>query len=344
MNFLYNFYDIFVAIIVGAVEGFTEFLPISSTAHNQLIGNLLLGSKSLGLEVSNIFSFGALIAIIQYFWSDLREYFLRIRSILTSQEARSEFVSNINKWRKGNAEKTFVTEDNSLLENQEYINKMNLTKKNFENDLMIIQLILATIPAAIIGLAMHGTIKELGKSNLWIGFFLIIGSMLMGIADWYYAKSKHREIDFLSKLQVFNIGLFQTLGIFPGISRSGATVSGTFFLGIERAKAVRFAFLLGIPILLLAGLKDGYSVISSVSKSTGYPIFNNPNVLTEGDINFGKISIVGIIAGAVVAYFVALASLKWLLKYLGTHRFTPFIVYRVLLGLALILASLAGYK
>jgi undecaprenyl-diphosphatase len=344
MNFLYNFYDIFVAIIVGAVEGFTEFLPISSTAHNQLVGNLLLGSKSLGLEVSNIFSFGALIAIIQYFWSDLREYLLRVRSILVHKESRREFIANANKWRKGNAEKTFIPEDSTLLENQEYVAKMNLTKKNFENDIMIIQLILATIPAALIGLAMHGTVKELGKLNIWIGFFLIIGSMLMGIADWYYAKSKHREIDFLSKLQVFNIGLFQTLGIFPGISRSGATVSGTFFLGIERAKAVRFAFLLGIPILLLAGLKDGFAVISSVSKSSGYPIFNNPNVLTEGNINFGKISMVGIVAGALVAYFVALASLKWLLKYLGTHRFTPFIVYRVLLGLALILASLAGYK
>jgi undecaprenyl-diphosphatase len=344
MNFFYNFYDIFVAIIVGAVEGFTEFLPISSTAHNQLVGNLLLGSKSLGLEVSNIFSFGALIAIIQYFWEDLVGYLKRIRSIITDKSARSEFLVNINKWRKGNAEKTFVTEDKSLLENKDYMTKLEQMKLDFENDIMIIQLILATIPAALIGLAMHSTIKELGKYNIWIGFFLILGSMLMGIADWYYAKSKHREIDFLSKLQVFNIGLFQTLGIFPGISRSGATVSGTFFLGIARDKAVRFAFLLGIPILLLAGLKDGLSVVLDISKTKGYPILSNPNVLTEGDPNFGKISILGIILGAVVAYFVALASLKWLLKYLGSHRFTPFIIYRVLLGLGLILASLAGYK
>ena len=161
----------------------------------------------------------------------------------------------------------------------------------------------------------------------------------MGIADWYYSKTDHKNIKFLTKLQVFNIGLFQTLGIFPGISRSGATVAGTFFLGIERERAVRFAFLLGIPILALAGIYDGLKVILRITKDINYPILYNPNVLIDG-----KISALGILLGAIVSYFVAMASLKWLLKYLSNNKFTPFIIYRVLLGLTLIFISLAGYR
>jgi undecaprenyl-diphosphatase len=333
---LNSFYDLFVAIIVGAVEGFTEFLPISSTAHNSLVGNLLLNGKDLGLDVSNVFQFGALVAIMQYFWHDIKGYLLRLREIVVDAKARKEFLVNIKNWNKNQIQP--LESISKTLESKEYNHGLIKSKANLENDLMLVQLILATIPAAVIGLLMHGVLEGL-RTYIWIGFFLIIGSMLMGIADWYYSKVDHKNVNFLSKLQVFNIGLFQTLGIFPGISRSGATVAGTFFLGIEREKAVRFAFLLGIPILALAGVYDGFKVILKITKEVNYPILYNPNVLVDG-----KISALGIVLGAVVSYFVALASLKWLLKYLSNHRFTPFIVYRVLLGLSLIFISLAGYK
>jgi undecaprenyl-diphosphatase len=333
-----NLYDLFVAIIIGATEGFTEFLPISSTAHNSLVGKFLLNGKDFGLEVSNIFQFGALVAIIQYFWSDICGYLVRIKDIILNTHSRKEFFGNVNKWRKGNFEKELESRDQILLHDDQKIDFRKQKEFNFNNDIMIVELILATIPAAIIGLLMHDVLKGL-RSYIWIGFFLIIGSMLMGIADWYYNKSEHKEIKYLSKLQVFNIGLFQTLGIFPGISRSGATVSGTFFLGIDRTKAVRFAFLLGIPILALAGIYDGLKTVLDISKTKDYPVFFNPNVMIDG-----KISMLGILLGAIVAYFVALASLKWLLKYLSTHSFTPFIVYRIFLGLFLIMISLAGNR
>jgi undecaprenyl-diphosphatase len=333
---LNSFYDLIVAIIVGAVEGFTEFLPISSTAHNSLASNLLLNGKDLGLDVSNVFQFGALIAIIQYFWHDIKGYLLRLKEIVIDAKARKIFVSNISNWNNNQLDQSKL--DINTLENKEHNITLLKSKENIENDLMLVQLILATIPAAIIGFLMHGVLEGL-RTYVWIGFFLIIGSMLMGISDWYYSKSAHKNVNFLSKLQVFNIGLFQTLGIFPGISRSGATVAGTFFLGIEREKAVRFAFLLGIPILALAGIYDGFKVILKIVKEVNYPILHNPNVLIDG-----KISALGIFLGAIVSYFVALASLKWLLNYLSSHSFTPFIVYRVLLGLFLILSSLIGYK
>jgi undecaprenyl-diphosphatase len=333
---LNSFYDLFVAIIIGAVEGFTEFLPISSTAHNSLVSNFLLNGKDLGLDVSNVFQFGALVAIVQYFWYDIRGYLMRFKEVVSNSNARKEFISNIKNWNNNKVEQ--VPTNSQTLENQEHNLALEKAKANLENDLMLVQLILATIPAAVIGLLMHGVLEGL-RTYVWIGFFLIIGSMLMGIADWYYSKTNHKDVNFLSKLQVFNIGLFQTLGIFPGISRSGATVAGTFFLGIERQKAVRFAFLLGIPILALAGLYDGSKVILKIVKEVNYPIFYNPDVMLDG-----KISALGILLGALVSYFVALASLKWLLKYLSNHKFTPFIIYRVLLGLLLILSSLIRYK
>lgn len=333
---LNSFYDIFVAIIVGAIEGFTEFLPISSTAHNSLASNLLLSGKDLGLDVSNIFQFGALVAIVQYFWHDIKGYLLRLKEIILSKKSRGEFFVHIKNWNKNILEQSRQT--NITLESKEDNNDLLKTRMDVENDLMLAQLVIATIPAAVIGLAMRGVLDGL-RTYVWIGFFLIVGSMLMGISDWYYSKSIHKNVNLLTKLQVFNIGLFQSLGIFPGISRSGATVAGTFFLGIERAKAVRFAFLLGIPILALAGIYDGSKVILKILKDANYPILYNPNVLVDG-----KISALGILLGAIVSYFVALASLKWLLKYLSNHNFTPFIVYRVLLGLLLILSSLTGYK
>jgi undecaprenyl-diphosphatase len=333
---LNSFYDLFVAIIVGGVEGFTEFLPISSTAHNSLVGNLLLNGKDLGLDVSNVFQFGALVAIVQYFWQEIKSYLLRLRQITIDSSARKEFLGNVKNWNSNKIEQSDSTIN--TLENQDHKAALAKSKENIENDLMLVQLVLATIPAALVGFLMRGVLDGL-RTYVWIGFFLIIGSMLMGISDWYYSKTTHKNVAFLSKLQVFNIGLFQTLGIFPGISRSGATVAGTFFLGIERVKAVRFAFLLGIPILALAGIYDGIKVILKIVKEDNYPILNNPNVMLDG-----KISALGIVLGAVVSYFVALASLKWLLKYLSNHKFTPFIVYRVILGLFLILSSLIGYK
>jgi undecaprenyl-diphosphatase len=333
---LNSFYDVFVAIIVGAVEGFTEFLPISSTAHNSLASSLLLNGKDLGLDVSNIFQFGALVAIVQYFWHDIKGYLLRLKDLILNSDARVEFVSNIKNWNKNKIRN--LESSNQVLESEDFKKNLEKSNINFENDLMLVQLLFATIPAAVIGFAMRGVLDGL-RTYIWIGFFLVIGSMLMGISDWYYSKTDQKDVNFLTKLQVFNIGLFQSLGIFPGISRSGATVAGTFFLGIKREKAVRFAFLLGIPILALAGVYDGIKVILKISKDSNYPIFNNPNVLVDG-----KISALGILLGAIVSYYVALASLKWLLKYLSNHKFTPFIVYRVLLGLTLIFISLAGYK
>jgi undecaprenyl-diphosphatase len=333
---LNSFYDLFVAIIIGAVEGFTEFLPISSTAHNSLASNLLLNGKDLGLDVSNIFQFGALVAIVQYFWHDIKGYLQRLKEIIIDSKCRNEFLGNIKNWNNNKIEQSEITI--KTLENKDHNATLAKSRDNIDNDLMLVQLVLATVPAAVIGFLMRGVLDGL-RTYIWIGFFLIIGSMLMGISDWYYSKTSHKDVTFLSRLQVFNIGLFQTLGIFPGISRSGATVAGTFFLGIEREKAVRFAFLLGIPILALAGIYDGIKVILKIFKEVNYPILYNPNVLMDG-----KISALGIVLGAVVSYFVALASLKWLLKYLSNNRFTPFIVYRVLLGLFLILSSLIGYK
>jgi undecaprenyl-diphosphatase len=342
-------YEIFVAIVVGATEGFTEFLPISSTAHNGLVAQFLLGGKDIGLDVSNIFQFGALVAIVQFFWKDLSSYFYRLVNVVKS--LFYEFVwsiivfLNLRKLprqpevatpsRKGNFEgKQFIGNI------QSWLGKKTEDNDFFEIDTTIAQITIATIPTSIIGLLMRKQLDSL-RGLMFIGFFLIIGSMLMGVADWYYQKNKSKQNPnkVITPIDAFNIGLFQTMGIFPGISRSGATLSGAFFMGVDRVKAVRFGFLVGIPILALAGIKDGLSVISKIKDHPFLPSATQV-VTSNGEINM---SLVSILIGSIVSYFVAMASLKWLLKYLATHNFTPFIIYRVIFGVILLVLS-AGVK
>ena len=150
----------------------------------------------------------------------------------------------------------------------------------------------------------------------------------MAVAQWAYNKQKNHHTGTLTPKQVGIIGLFQALAIFGGVSRSGATLSGAYFLGLDRRTSVKLIFLLSIPALLLAAFKDLFSVISNIKN---YHFLPTSDVLTTGNI-----SLLGIAFGCIVAYFTALASLRWLLNYLSKNSFLPFVVYRIVLAAILL--------
>ena len=307
-------FELTVSVIIGLVQGITEFLPISSTAHNFLISKLL--TKEIDLEISNIIQLGTLIAIIQFYWSDLSVFGKRLIEIISKPKEAKIFVNNIKTWWK----------DNDIDDKE-----IATLPTNLSTDSTIFQLIIATIPITIIGLTMRSVANNL-RSLVWIGFFLIVGAILLAIADWYYKNNKTKKVVILDKMNVITIGIFQAFAIFPGMSRSGSTLAGSYFIGVQKDTAIRFAFLLSIPSIGLAGITDLFSFIKKSSKSLTLLPDNNPTTF----------SFLSVIVGTFVAYFVGLICLRWLLKYLAKHDFNLFIWYRLVLGFLLII--LAGMK
>jgi undecaprenyl-diphosphatase len=304
-------FELLVSIIVGLVQGITEFLPISSTAHNFLVSKLL--TKEIDLEISNIIQLGTLIAIIQYYWSDLSVFAKRIVEIIKKPSEFKIFVKNIKSWWKN--------------DHNEDVN-LDIEDKNALTDSTIFQLAIATIPIMIIGLTMRSVANNL-RSLVWVGFFMIIGAILLSIADWYYNNSKVKKVKRLNKIGVMTIGIFQAFAIFPGMSRSGSCLAGSYFTGVEKQSAIRFAFLLSIPALGISGINDLFSFLKkSASRLT---------ILPDNDAT--NFSVVSVLIGTFVAYVVGLICLKWLLNYLAKHDFNIFIWYRIIIGFLLIILS-----
>ena len=175
-------------------------------------------------------------------------------------------------------------------------------------------LVIATIPAAVIGLVVD---KLLGTNDLIvvIAFALIIGGFIMLHAENTFEKrhvNNNENIDLISPRQAFAVGCVQVLALIPGVSRSGATIIGGMYAGLNRVTATAFSFYLSIPVLVLAGtykLVKGREDLATISGGGG-----------------------ALIAGLVAAFITALFAIRWLLKYVAHHDFKPFAYYRIALG------------
>ena len=262
------------AIILGAVEGITEFLPISSTGH-LTIAEQLLGYQ---LDAAGVTAFtavvqlGAIAAAVLYFWHDI------VRITVA--------------WCKG-------VFDKQLRGNKDY--------------LMGWYVIIGSVPIAIIGLLLKPVIETTFR-GLWVVALGLIGwSIVMLIAD-YKGNEKRSQADITWRDAVY-MGAMQCFALIPGVSRSGATISAGLLRGIDRVSATRLSFLLGIPALLAAGGLQAVSHAGQISVHVGW----------------GAMA-----AGIAASFAVGYASIAWLLKFVSRHTFMPFIIYRVLLGLAII--------
>lgn len=259
-----HFSDLIKAIFLGIIEGLTEFLPVSSTAH-LLISSYLIDFQSIKNNVFEIvIQIGAIFAICLIYRKKLFDVALNL-----NEKKSQKFLSN---------------------------------------------LILAFIPAALIGLALHGFIKEYLFSNLVIAIALIIGGIAMIIIDQKPRKSTIEEVDNIKPLKAFYIGLFQCLAMIPGVSRSGATIIGGLLLGLNRKTAAEFSFFLAIPTIAAATVFDLYKNFSQLT-------FSNAEI---------------ILAGLFSAFISAILVIKWFINFVSKNNFVIFGIYRILVGILIL--------
>ena len=258
-------------ILYGLIQGLTEFIPVSSTAHLKVI-SLFFGIDDPGLSLSAIIQLGSVLALAWYFKNDIFK-----------------------------------------LRNQ-------LTKKYFfylTNNKLFCSIVIATIPIILFG----GTIKlfftnfvdKFLRSNLSIAIVSFIMAFFMYIAD----RSKKGSINFKNHnySDIFFIGLSQAFAIFPGVSRSGVTISTALLTGWERGDAVKFSFLLGMPAISFAGI---FELISSFNKFTSLSFFP-------------------LIIGLITSFLSSLFAIYFLVNYFSSNGLKIFIIYRFLFGTLILL-------
>lgn len=257
--------DFFRAVVLGVIQGLTEFLPISSSAHLAIFPKFF-GWDDPGAAYTAVIQIGTELAVLLYFWRDIWTIGSGwVRGVFSAEARRAP------EWRMG----WFV--------------------------------IIGSVPIVLLGLLLQDAIDR-DFRNLWvIGTTLIVLGVVLGIAERIGRKSS--PIEDLTMKHAILLGLAQAGALVPGVSRSGATISMGLFLGYERAAATRYAFLLAIPAVVGAG------------------IFKLKDI--GGDNTYGTGPT---IVGTVVSFVVGLAVIHWLLKYVSTHSYTPFVVYRVGLG------------
>ena len=266
---------IFQAIILGIVQGLTEFLPISSSGHLVLIPHLF----NWNIPEDQVFIFdmliqaGTLVAVVIYFWNDLW-------SILTG-------------WIKA------------------LINKKPFETKEARLGWF---LILATIPGVLGGLFLDNLVESAFGSASMTVVFLAITAILLSLGEWI--GKKQRNLDELNWIDALIMGLFQVLALFPGISRSGSTITGGLLRNIDRKSSARFSFLMSVPIMF------GASVVT---------LFDIPSVANTS--SFIPALIIGFIVAGIVGYL----SIRWLLQYLSNHSLGKFSIYLMIICILAVL-------
>lgn len=263
--------EIIKAIVFGVVQGATEFIPISSTAHLRIVP-ALLGWKDEGAAFTAVIQLGTLLATFIYFRTDIK-----------------------NLW------KGFL----QAFKNKDFFS-------NPESRIFLL-IIIGTIPICIFGLLLKDFIEGDARGLYVISASLIILAIILYIAEKVGTRTKDMK-DITIKDGIV-IGLAQALALIPGSSRSGVTITAGLFRGLRRDVCARYSFLLSIPAITLSGLYELYSERATLLDS------NLPSL----------------IVATVVAGIVGYASIKFLLHYLRTHSNMVFIVYRIVLGIIIIL-------
>ena len=266
--------DLFNAILLGFVQGVTEFLPISSSAHMILVRDVLSFHSAHELAFDAVLQLATAFAVIGYFWADLYRLLQTFIRLVTGKLVDEK-------------EKT-----------------------------LLYALMLGTIPAVVGGLLLEHLMETSFRNPLYVAFALIVGSALFAYAEYMFTLGKRFPLSVKSGMMV---GFFQVLALVPGVSRSGATISGGLLLGLTRIEATRFAFLLSIPILLGSGLKKFVEILHA-----------------PGDVSF-----IALGAGAFVSFTVGLLAIHFLLIFVRNHTLWPFIWYRLALA-AVVLAFVFG--
>ena len=273
----------FDAIILGIIQGLTEFLPISSSAHIRIAGEFLGSAKDPGARFTAITQIGTELAVLIFFRKD-------IARIL------SAWIQQVVLRRKLYGEETGQARMGWLI-------------------------IIGSVP--IVGLGVLGkNIIEENFRSLWLIASMLIGfGLILGIADSFGRKDL--KLASLSAPHGILYGLAQAMALIPGVSRSGATIAMGRLLGYTREAALRYSFLLAMPAVFGSGL---YQLKDALSSNAA------PNVYSLSQT----------FVATVIAFVIGYAVIAWLLKFVATKSFMPFIIYRILLGVTVMILLATG--
>ncbi|MCE0764686.1 undecaprenyl-diphosphate phosphatase [Pseudonocardia kujensis] len=257
-------------VVLGLVQGLTEFLPISSSGHLRIVSGLFFGNDP-GAAFTAVSQLGTELAVLIYFAKDI----WRLVSV----------------WFRG----------------------LRDPEARLNPDYRVAWLvILGTIPIGVLGVLFQDAIETVAR-NLWlIATTLIVFGILLGLAERYGAQ--RRTIEQLTVKDGILLGFAQALALIPGVSRSGGTITAGLFLGLERAAAVRYSFLLAIPAVVAAG------------------------VFQLKDVTAGDTTVPQMVVATVIAFVVGYAVIAWLLRFVERNSVYVFVAYRIALGVALMAA------
>ena len=269
------------AIFLGIVQGLTEFLPVSSSAHIRILGEFLPSAQDPGATFTAIMQIGTEIAVLIYFRADI-----------------ARLISASLKW---------------------IIRRGELVGEEKSDARLSGLILLGSLPIFFLGYFGQEYIRENFRSLYLIAATLIIFGLLLGVIDHYGKRVKN--LDVLGAKDGVSYGIAQSLALIPGVSRSGATIAMGRALGYKRDAALRYSFLLAIPAVLGSGT---FELFNSLSR----PL----NAFSPGE------TFVATLTAFVIGYLV----ISWLMKYVQTKSFMPFVIYRVLLGTLLLIFLSTG--
>ena len=253
------------ALILGAVEGLTEFLPVSSTGHLIIVGDFL-GFTDAHAKTFEIFiQLGAILAVVWHY-----------------RQRLAGFLTGLN---QGVAQRFWLN------------------------------LLIAFVPAALAGLALHNQIKAYLFNPIAVAGALIVGGVIILLIERTPRRVRVRDLESLRPSDAVKIGIAQTLSLFPGVSRAGATIMGGLLTGLSRTTATEFSFFLAIPTMLAA---------------TSYELFASRHLLSSESTAL-------FVVGFITAFVTALMVIKAFLAYVVRHNFAAFAYYRIVFGLLVLI-------
>lgn len=261
--------EIIDAIILGIIQGLTEFLPVSSSGHLEL-GKAILGESKMPAE-------GLMFTVVVHFATALS-------TVLVFRKDIVEIFSGLFK-SKWNEETQFA-----------------------------VKIFISMIPAGIVGLAFEKQLETFfGGSIVFVGFMLILTALLLYLAD--KARNTNQPVTFL---KAFQIGIAQAIAILPGISRSGATISASVLLGVDKSKAARFSFLMVVPLILGKIAKD----------------------ILDGALSMETEGIGYLTAGFLAAFISGVIACTWMVQLVRKSKLSYFSIYCLVVGIIAIISGL----
>lgn len=253
--------DALAALLLGIVEGLTEFLPISSTGHLIFVADLLGRDDPATDTFIVVIQLGAILAICWHYRVRLTRMLLTL-----NEKATLDFIG---------------------------------------------KLFIAFLPAALVGLAFHRQIKEFLFSPLTVAMALVAGGIAILVIENKVTTDKVTSMEDIDWKRALWVGIAQVLALFPGVSRSAATIMGARLVGLSRPSATEFSFFLAIPVMFAAATFDFYQGWDNIK---------------QGQLPFLAI-------GFITAFVSALFAVRWLLSFIATRDFRPFGWYRIVFGL-----------